>query len=78
MNIQGAIIVKSKTRFVGRYEVYTYGMRGVHIKQWIRDTFGEADDMVYANSSMDGFSNISNFESLITDEQLSLLLLKWS
>jgi hypothetical protein len=53
-------------------------MRGVHIKQWIRDTFGEADDMVYANSSMDGFSNISNFESLITDEQLSLLLLKWS
>jgi hypothetical protein len=77
MNIQGAIIIPSGT-FRGRHTVYVYGMRGIKIKNWIRETFGESDDMVYANSSIDGFENSSNFDSLITDEQLSILLLKWS
>lgn len=77
MNIPGAIINPAK-RFKGRNEVYAYGSRGNEIRSWIRDTFGNHDDMVYANSSMDGFNNSNNFCSLITDEQLSQLLLKWS
>ena len=77
MNIPGAIIIPNDT-FRGRHTVYVYGMRGIKIKNWIRETFGESDDMVYANSSIDGFNNSSNFDSLVTDEQLSILLLKWS
>lgn len=77
MNIPGAIIIPSEI-FHGRHKVYVYGMRGITIKKWIREIFGESDDMVYANSSIDGFKNSSNFDSLITDEQLSILLLKWS
>lgn len=77
VNIQGANFVKS-TQFRGRWMVYTYGLRGHGIKTWIRSTFGEHDDMVYASSSLDGFSNHSNFCSLISDEQLSELLLKWT
>jgi hypothetical protein len=77
MNILGATITPCDT-FRGRHTVDTYGRQGVKIKQWLRETFGESDDMVYANSSMDGFNNSSNFDSLITDEQLLLLMLKWA
>lgn len=77
MNILGATITPCDT-FRGRHKVFTYGRHGIRIKQWLRETFGESDDMVYANSSMDGFNNSSNFDSLITDEQLLLLILKWA
>ena len=61
-----------------RYECYFYGGNGVQIKKWIRDTFGKDDDLVYTNYDIDGSSVGEGCESLITEKQLVLLLLKWA
>jgi hypothetical protein len=71
----GLIIEKSRY-YHGRYECVFYGARGRDIKQWLRDTFGANDDMIYAaDDSADGINACS---AMINDQQLMLLLLRWS
>ncbi len=61
-----------------RYECNFYGRRGIEIRTWIRENWGDTDDMVWA-SGEDWFSQDRNYEytAMITPQQLTLLLLKW-
>lgn len=59
----------------GRYECYLYGKAGLEITKWIREMFGEDDDLVY---SIDSSYSEHEYTSLITREQLNLLSLRWS
>lgn len=56
-----------------RWECYFWGSRGKLIKYWIRTSFGETDDLVWASNDQIGVA----YESLITSEQLTLTLLRW-
>ena len=75
--VEGCGIIKSKI-YHGRYECYFYGTRGVSIKKWVRETFGENDDLVYTSDDIDGSNVGEGCGSLITKEQLTLLLLRRS
>lgn len=69
----GARYYKSRI-YRNRIECVFWGHRGREIKQWLRDTFGETDDMVYASDDNEPYG----YEALITNEQLTMILLKWS
>lgn len=71
--IRNATFYKSSC-YRNRYECVFWGRNGPTIKQWIRDTFGENDDLVYDS---DEYGETS-YSALITPEQLTLLILKWS
>ena len=58
----------------GRYELRFYGAAGTAHRRWILETFGDDDDMVYAQGH--GYENY--YESLVSGVQLSLLALKRS
>lgn len=77
MHIFGFIVVWSPV-YHGRYECFFYGRKGKSIKNWIRETFGDNDDLVYANYGTDGINVMQGCEALITDQQLTLTLLRWS
>lgn len=76
VNIFGFIVVESPV-YHGRYECIFYGSKGISIKNWIRKTFGDNDDLVYTNYETDGIMN-ARCEALINDQQLTLTLLRWS
>lgn len=73
--IRNATFYKS-IYYRNRYECIFWGRNGPTIKQWIRDTFGENDDLVYECIS-DEYGEPS-YSALITPEQLTLVMLKWS
>lgn len=76
MAITGVNITKSET-FRGRYEIQVYGVRRRHeILKWIRETFS-SDDFVFSSSEIDGYG-FSEFDSLLTEEQLLLTTLRFS
>lgn len=77
VNIPGFIAAKSPV-YHGRYECFFYGRKGLSMKRWIRETFGDNDDLVYTNCEIDGSNVTQNCGALITDQQLTLTLLKWS
>ena len=70
------LLIKSSQIYHGRYECYFYSTRGQLIKQWIRDQFGE-DDFVYASSEIDS-SLGEGCSALVTKEQISWIILRWS
>jgi hypothetical protein len=72
----GLSIYKSKF-YHGRYECVFWGRDGPKIKQWLRDTFGEHDDMIYVSED-DEFETDGNYGALINDQQLALTILRWS
>lgn len=74
--VQGMIIEKSRV-YHGRYECIFHSRKGQEIKQWIRSTFGDDDDLVYTSSDIDGSSVGENCGALITESQLTLALLRW-
>jgi hypothetical protein len=57
----------------GRWECVFYGRRGSEILRWIRNTFGDDDDMVYCINGV----GKEDCRALITDEQLTMTLLRW-
>jgi hypothetical protein len=69
----GIEIKKSKI-YRSRYEVICYGKHSF-VKTWIRDTFGDADDMVW--DSDDGDEHYTGYDALITEEQAMLVKLKF-
>ena len=77
MHIFGFIVVRSPV-YHGRYECFFFGRKGISIKNWVRETFGDNDDLVYANYETDGINVMQGCEALITDQQLTLILLRWS
>jgi len=74
MYIPGLSIRKS-TIYHDRYECYFYGKKGKEIKLWLRNCFGEQDDMIY--SYEEPYMNPMCYKSLINDMQLTALLLKF-
>lgn len=76
INIPGMKAVKSPI-YHGRYECVFYGRKGVLIKDWIRNKFGEKDDMIYANSDIDS-SLIEDCGALLTNKQLCFTILRWA
>jgi hypothetical protein len=70
---KGLIIYKSTT-YHNRYECCFLGPRGGEIRQWLRDTFGQTDDMMYASGRVD---YMYYYDSVINDHQLVLTLLRW-
>lgn len=68
----GLIIYKSTT-YHNRYECCFFAPRGKEIRQWLRDTFGQTDDMIYAS----GFVNGYFYDAVINDRQLVSTLMKW-
>lgn len=75
--ILGMLAVPSKV-YHGRNECFFYGRKGVEIKSWIRNTFGDIDDLVYANGDIDGSNVHADCGALITDQQLTMTLLRWT
>jgi hypothetical protein len=73
ISLKGVQIKKSRY-YHGRYECGFWGKHGREMKQWLRDTFGENDDMIYASN--DDLEN--SYDAMINKEQLTILLLKWS
>lgn len=63
---------KSSTTYQGRYECFFYGWQGIQIRDWIRATFGDSDDLVYMSDKDTGAT------AFITEQQLQLTLLRWS
>jgi hypothetical protein len=74
-NILG-MIVKESNVYHGRNECIFFGRSGLAIKWWIRDQFGKTDDLVYITGDIDN-SVRPDCEALITDQQLTITLLKW-
>jgi hypothetical protein len=74
-NILG-MIVKESNVYHGRNECIFFGRSGSAIKWWIRDQFGKTDDLVYITGDIDN-SVRPDCEALITDQQLTITLLKW-
>lgn len=64
--------------FRSRWECFFYGRRGAEVKRWILESFGDSDDTVYTSSDLDGFGVTDGCGALITDEQLNLLILRWT
>ena len=62
-----------------RYECSFYGRRGIDIRRWIRNQWGDTDDQVW--SSGENWSGPVQpdytYTAMITPQQLTLLLLKW-
>lgn len=76
MAIDGVRIAKSYI-FRNRYEIQVYGVRRRHeILKWVRETFSD-DDLVFASSEFDGYG-FSEFDGLLTEEQLLLTTLRFS
>lgn len=75
--ILGMLAVPSKV-YQGRNECFFYGRKGVEIKSWIRSMFGDADDLVYTTGDIDGSNVHEDCGALITEQQLSLTMLRWS
>ncbi len=73
ISLKSADIQKSRY-YRGRYECRFYGRRGKEMKQWLRDTFGEHDDMIYASD----LDIEDGYDAMINDQQLTVLLLRWS
>lgn len=69
----GIEFTKSKY-YHSRYEVIVYGRHSIIALQWIRDTFGDEDDMIYAS---DTDLNYTGYHSLVTEEQMLLIKLKF-
>jgi hypothetical protein len=68
------VSIRKSQYYRGRYECRFYGQRGSEIKQWLRDTYGEHDDLIYDNDN-----DIDNgYQATITDQQLTMLMLRWS
>jgi hypothetical protein len=76
-NILGMIAAPSKV-YHGRNECFFYGRSGQEIKSWIRNTFGDTDDLVYTTGDIDGSNIREDCGALITDGQLTMTLLRWS
>lgn len=75
MNLKLNNVMIRKSRYYhGRYECVFYGRRGREIKQWLRDTYGEHDDMIYASDD----DLETGFSAMINNEQLTILILRWS
>ena len=77
IQIAGMCAVVSPT-YRNRYECFFFASRGMEIKSWIRTTFGDDDDLVYTNGDIDGSSVDEDCGALITDQQLTLTILRWS
>lgn len=69
-------LVKKSRIYHGRNECYFYGYSGEKIKTWIREKFGDDDDLVYTNSVIDSSVSVE-CGALITDEQLLITALVW-
>ena len=74
--ISGLLVFKSRY-YRGRYECVFFGRQGPAIKEWIRQQFGDSDDLVYA-SEEDTDVWHQSYSSLITEAQLNWVLLRWS
>jgi hypothetical protein len=70
------VVIKKSRYYHGRYECGFYGRRGREMKQWLRDAFGEDDDMIYA--SVDDIGDGIGYDAMINDEQLTLMIIKWT
>lgn len=75
MAIAGVKITPSPV-FRGRYELLLYGRRGQEILKYIRSEFAD-DDLTYATDELDGYG-FRQFDSLVTEEQLMILTLRFS
>jgi hypothetical protein len=73
-DIPGISFYKSKY-YRGRFECVLWGRRSKEILEWIKATFGETDDMVYATEEHDAYNG---YDALVTEEQMALTLLRWS
>lgn len=73
VRLQGAWLVPSDI-WRNRWECYFWGKQGRMIRYWIRDTFGDTDDFVWARGNN---QNNQEYSALITAEQLTLTLLRW-
>jgi len=68
------VSIRKSQYYRGRYECRFYGQKGREIKQWLRDTYGEHDDLIY-----DSDNDIDNgYNATINEQQLTLLILRWS
>jgi hypothetical protein len=61
----------------GRYECCFWGRRGAEIKEWLRVSFGNSDDMIYA-SEYYGDEGRTGYDAMVNEGQLCLLMLRWS
>lgn len=71
--VKNVVIRKSKY-YHGRYECAFYGRRGIEMKRWLRDIYGDDDDMIYASDD----DAETGYDAMINDEQLTLMILKWT
>lgn len=62
-----------------RYECQFYGRRGIDIRNWIRDCWGDIDDMVWSTGEnwAGSIQPDYTYTAMITPQQLTHLLLKW-
>lgn len=72
--IKGIGFYKSKI-YRGRYECIAYGSRRDIILSYIRETFGDEDDMVYAQEDSD--EHYTGYDALVTEEQMTQIILRW-
>jgi len=57
-----------------RYECEFWGRHGLLIRKWIRDNWGDIDDLVWSSGeSFEGWE----YTAMITPEQLTYVLLRW-
>lgn len=68
------VVIQKSQYYHGRYECGFYGRRGREMKQWLRDAFGEDDDMIYASDD----DPYHGYDAMVNDEQLTSLILRWS
>lgn len=65
----GSLILYKSVQYLGRYECCPVTKRGDLLVRWIKNKFGAEDDMVHYCIEH------SNIQALITEHQLTLLLL---
>jgi hypothetical protein len=67
------LIVSPSSFYRGRYNCFFFGRDGLNIKNWLRSQFGDEDDLIYADETTAG----EPCESMITEEHLVIIKLKW-
>lgn len=73
--IKGVGFYKSKI-YHGRYECIAYGRKRIEVLFYIRETFGDEDDLVYAQEY--GDEHYTGYDSLLTEEQMMQVILKFA
>jgi hypothetical protein len=68
---------RPSAHYRNRFELRFYGRAGATVKNWIRETYGAEDDMVYASNLGHGADTMDYYESMVSYEQLVFLVLKF-